>query len=218
MKFKRSVLCGLFLVLAAASLIAQAPEVAATEEATEADIASAAKAREGREPRTLDRIGLIFNSPSILLELDEFHGVGVGAKGFWDNLALRGLFAIDFQTNTEIFGVALGTAIEFHPTPATVSPYVGGELLVDYRQDRAGPTFLKQFGITIGPLFGVEIAPWKTVSFFAEYRLAFRAAYASSSGSTEDDERWNYSIGTELGNRGSIGIIVYFLDRRSTVD
>ena len=218
MTFKRSVLCGLFLVLAAASLMAQTSEVAATDEAIEEDSAPAASAREGREPRTLDRIGLIFNSPSILLELDEFHGLGIGAKGFWDNLALRGLFAIDFRTNTELFGVALGTAIEFHPTPATVSPYVGGELLVDYRQDRAGPTFLKQFGITIGPLFGVEIAPWKSVSFFAEYRLAFRAAYASSGGSMDDDKRWNYSIGTELGNRGSIGIIVYFLDRRTPVD
>ena len=74
---------------------------------------------------------------------------------------------------------------------------------------------LRTFGVSLGPLFGVEIAPFDIVSVFAEYTLAFSAVYAETSGPMGDDQGWNYSIATGLGNRGSIGIIVYFLDRRA---
>ena len=201
MKLNRLILCVVLCMLVSLALAAQENGVPEAEEA------------EGSR-RELQRIGIVFNTPSILLELEEYRSAGVGVKGVWDNIAVRGLVGLAFNTNNDLFGLAVGSALEFHRAPGLVSPYFGAELLLEYLRDKVGTSTSSSFGMSIGPLFGVEVAPFDIISIFAEYTLAFSAVYSSTSGPAGSDERWNYAIGTGLGNQGSIGIIVYFLDRR----
>lgn len=170
---------------------------------------------EPRERRTLDRLGIIFNTPSILLELDEYQSAGIGLKAFWQELAARALMALNYESGREILGFTFGGAIEYHLLPNRVSPYLGGALTLGYRYDGWGPTTLREFELTVGPLFGVELAVLDGLSVFAEYSLRFAAAHARTSGAAGDESSWNYFLGTELGNQGSLGIVVYFLDRRN---
>lgn len=188
--------------------------------AQEPDPAEANRAGEEqpRERRELQRLGLIFNTPDILLSPDQYQGLGVGVKGVWDHMAARGLLGLTFDTANSFFGLALGGALEFHLASGVASPYFGGQLLLEYSHDDRMAGTVRTFGAGAGPLFGVEIAPFEILSIFAEYALTFRASYASTAGAMEDDQRWNYAIGTGLGNQGAIGIIVYFLDRRPATD
>ncbi len=159
--------------------------------------------------RLPDRLGLIFNTSSILLELDEYQNAGIGLKARWEHIALRGLLGFGYESGNEEFELGFGTALEYHLIPgAEVSPYTGGRLALEYARDYNADVTEFKFGL--GPLFGVEISPLEILSIFAEYQLQYSAAYASK----DDDSTWNYTFATGLGNRAALGIIVYFLDRR----
>ncbi len=159
--------------------------------------------------RLPDRLGLIFNTSSILLELDEYQNAGIGLKVRWERIALRGLLGFGYESGNETFDLSFGTALEYHLAPgAQVSPYVGGRLALEYERDYNVDVTEFKFGL--GPLFGVEVSPLDSLSVFAEYQLQYSATYVS----TADDSTWNYKFATGLGNRAALGIIVYFLDRR----
>jgi len=163
-----------------------------------------------RRIRAPERIGVVFNTSSILLELEEYQGAGIGLKGVWEHFAGRALIGFRHSTSNETTLLNLGVAFEYHLAPGTVSPYAGAELALRYeRNTRVSPS---QRSIATGPamLFGVEVAPLDILSLFAEYRLGLTVSYAEAG----DDSTTNYAFGTGLGNQGAIGLIVYFLDRR----
>lgn len=189
------------------------------QEQPEADetVEQEAEEQEPRERRQLERLGVIFNTPNILLELDEYQRAGVGLKGFWGDLAVRGLLGLNLDTGRDRFGYTVGSALEYHVLPGRVSPYLGGGLILGWERDDMGPTTLTTFDIGIGPLFGVEFTLTEGLSVFAEYILELRAAYVDG-GPMADRDGWNYFLGTELGNQGSLGIVVYFLDHRNRRD
>ncbi len=163
-----------------------------------------------RRIRAPERIGVVFNTSSILLELEEYQGAGIGLKGVWEHFAGRALIGFRHSTSNETTLLDLGVALEYHPAPGAVSPYAGAEIALEYvRNAGVSPS---QRSVATGPaaLFGVEVAPLDILSLFAEYRLGLTVSYAEAG----DDSTTNYAFGTELGNQGAIGLIVYFLDRR----
>lgn len=163
--------------------------------------------------RNPDRMGVIFSTPSILLEIEEYQNAGIGAKAFWGDLAFRGLLGFRLSSDDNPFSMNFGTAVEYHFMPGRISPYFGGALQMEY-QRRDDHIVDRVFRLDIGPLFGVEFAPIEMLSLFAEYSLAFSAAYSRARVAGTTTETWNYELATGLGNQGRIGIIVYFLDRR----
>ena len=158
------------------------------------------------------RLGLIFNTPDILVALDEYQGTGVGVKAVWQRIALRGLLGLRYESGAEVFDFSLGSVLEYHLTGGRVLPYIAAGLQFEY--ERNYDLDITEFTMRLGPIFGVEIAPFDVLSVFAEYQLEYAPTYAR----TPDGSRWNYRFATGLGNRGAIGIVVYFFDRRDSAD
>ncbi len=187
----RLVLPTLFLLLAAT-----APPLAAQQE------------NEDNESRLRapERLGVVFNTTSILLELDPYREAGIGIKARWERLALRGLLGFGFESGTERREFAIGSTLEYHLSPGRVSPYAGGGLLFAYFNQDTRP---REITFGLEGVFGVEVMAHEILSFFAEYALAYRTTHVDSdTGSTR-----NHRFASGLGNKGSIGIVVYFLDR-----
>ena len=162
----------------------------------------------------VDRIGVVFNAPSILLEIDRYQKAGVGLKSVWGQRALRSVVGIE-ATGSDSFRGTLGTTFEYHPVAGRASPYLGGSLVLSYEKEDVGDTEWTEFGVSIGPVLGVEFTLVEGAAVFAEYTLSFDGVRTGSG----DDQTWNYLFGTRLGNQGSIGIVVYFPGfRRRTGD
>ena len=189
----RRVLPTLFLLL-----VATAAPLAAQQETDD----------NGSRLRAPDLLGVVFNTTSILLELDPYQEAGIGIKARWERFALRGLLGFGMESGNERREFAIGGTLEYHLSPGLVSPYAGGGLLFEYFNQDMQP---REITFGLQGVFGVELMPHEVLSFFAEYALAYRTTYVDSdAGSTR-----NYRFASGLGNQGSIGIVVYFLDRRA---
>ncbi|TVR63897.1 MAG: hypothetical protein EA426_00705 [Spirochaetaceae bacterium] len=153
----------------------------------------------------VDRIGVVFNAPSILFEIDRYQKAGVGLKTVWGQRALRSVFGLEATGSDSLRGT-LGTTFEYHPVAGRVSPYLGGSIVLSYEKEDVGDTEWTEFGFSIGPVLGVEFTLVEGAAVFAEYTLSFDGVRTSS----DDEQTWNYLFGTRLGNQGSLGIVVYF--------
>lgn len=173
---------------------------------------------EGGQDKGLERLGLIFSAPSILLELDEYQGAGVGAKAAWNKWALRGLVGFQFDTAAEESSITVGTAVEYHLGQSKISPYVGAEAIFGYAYAESEDTKTTEYELGVGPLIGVEYAVAEGLSLFAEYKVGFTGIKSEVDDPAGDDSSTNYYVATELGNYGALGIVVYFLDRGPQTD
>lgn len=214
-------LAGLMLVFAAVPQPLAAQDQQSPDQADAPELpgenGAAEDGDETRQSRLFnpDRLGVIFSTPSILLEIDQYQNAGIGAKAFWGDLAFRGLLGFRVASDGNPFSINFGTAAEYHFLPGRISPYFGGALQLEYER-HDDDIVDRVFRLDIGPLFGVEFAPIEMLSLFAEYSLNFAAAYSRAQVAGTTSETWNYELATGLGNRGRIGVVIYFLDRRDT--
>jgi len=150
------------------------------------------------------KLGIIFNVPDLLLNIDNasFNGLsaGLGLK-YWlaQKMAVRGVLEFTYNsdstppaTSDTTFG--LSGAFEYHFVKAKVSPYVGG--LAGFRLTAATGT-ATDFGFFIGPMLGAEVAVLDYLGLFAEYDLLL----------TINEPLFGINLG--IGNGGSIGLVIY---------
>lgn len=216
----RLVLAGLVLAVATA-----APVVAQEADGeTAPDEAEGGDGDAGEESGVWEDVtpGFIFNASNLLLDLSEYQG-GLGGKLDFGNVALRGLFSFELEStdstsDTEDVAVKLGLAAEVPFFDGRVSPYWGGfidgTISRETTETSGGDTSETQvLAASIGPLLGAEVFIFDFLSAFAEYGLAFRLSRATVEteigGATSEDSTTNYALVTELGNAGSLGIVIY---------
>ncbi len=148
--------------------------------------------------------GLIFNSSNILLDLESYQA-GLGAKIAWGSMALRGNCDLLFNGSTQSFSVNVGTAFEFHPMTAAISPYIGAFAQVGYMSQ---PEITTAIPFSGGVIAGVEVFLFDFLSIFAEY--AFAADLLLTTNLTTETTVFDYIIDTRMGNNSMIGIVLYF--------
>ncbi len=150
------------------------------------------------------KLGIVFNVPNLLLDVDNasLDGVsaGLGLK-YWlgQKAAIRGVLEFNYNsdstppaTSTTAFG--LSGAFEYHLVKAKVSPYVGG--LAGIRITAATGA-ASDFGFFIGAMLGAEVAVLDYLGLFAEYDLLL----------TMNEPLFGINLG--IGNGAAIGLIVY---------
>jgi hypothetical protein len=168
--------------------------------------------------------GFIFNASNLLLDLSSYQG-GVGGKLDFGDYALRGLFSFELEnsqtdsTENDV-DMTLGVAAEFPFFDGRVSPYWGGfidgTVTSEKTESAAGDvSSILVLSGSLGPLLGAELMIFDFLSVFAEYQLGFGISRTT----TEDeatgssDETTNYNLSTQLGNAGSLGIVIYLTQK-----
>jgi hypothetical protein len=163
-------------------------------------------------------IGFIFNTNSILLEVESYQA-GIGMKFGDDNLSVRGLLDIYYIHSASLFTIDLGAAIEYHFITGIISPYFGGFIKVGFTSiyseiDADNWTHNYSIPISAGPLLGVEIFPFPFLSIFAEYNIEARFSIGidqvNSSGTVTQTNNFDFLIDSKIGNNSKLGIVVYF--------
>ncbi len=76
-------------------------------------------------------VGIIFNTTSILLDLDSYQA-GLGIKVGGNTLAIRGLFDFVLNGASSAISVTAGAALQRYVFPGLVRPYIGGCLTLGY--------------------------------------------------------------------------------------
>lgn len=165
--------------------------------------------------------GIIFNTSNILLDLDEYQsGVGIKLRG--EDASLRGLFSISYQSSNDEFDTNMGITYEKPFFSGRVSPYWGiaGKVGLNLDKDEYdADNWVNTTSITgnLSAVFGTEVFIFEFLSVFAEYNLGASVSWAkvvqSSSGTETESTTTNFSIGTELGNEASLGVVIY-LEKR----
>jgi hypothetical protein len=170
--------------------------------------------------------GFIFNASNLLLDLSEYQG-GLGAKFDYGDFAVRGLFSFELESTEDAgtsddFALTLGASVEFPFFRGRVTPYWGGFIDGTYERrssETSGgdTTETTTFGGSVGPLLGAEVFIFDFLSAFAEYGLALRVARITDeqeiSGTKSEEQTTNYGVTTELGNAGSLGIVIYLKEK-----
>lgn len=208
-------------VTTGAPVVAQGADGETAQDETEA---GAGAGDAGAEPGVWEDVtpGFIFNASNLLLDLSEYQG-GLGGKLDFSNFALRGLFSFELESSdstsdTEDVALTMGLAAEVPFFDGRVSPYWGGfidgSISRETTETSGGDTSRTQvLAASIGPLLGAEVFIFDFLSAFAEYGLAFRLSRATVEteigGATSEDSTTNYALATELGNAGSLGIVIY---------
>ena len=149
-------------------------------------------------------VGLLFNVPSILLELQSYQG-GLGLKigsGPW---AFRAGADVMYNSAANSSNVSGTFAIEYHFLTGPISPYVGAVVGAGwtYQQD-----VMSDIPLSAGGIAGVEIFVFDFLSVYAEYAISGTLSL------TQDlqTNSWSKSflVDSGLGNSGTLGIVVYF--------
>jgi len=171
--------------------------------------------------------GFIFNTSSILLDLDSYQA-GLGTKVLFPNdLALRFLIDGYYSSSVNLFDASLGLALEKHVRPGRVSPYWGGAVKAgimskylevnpdDWTRDISIP-------FSAAAILGVEFFVFESVSLFAEYNLIFEASILKRTSSvggeiTSNPAEFSFSVDTGIGNEAMLGIVIY-LDNVVVID
>jgi hypothetical protein len=170
--------------------------------------------------------GFIFNASNLLLDLSEYQG-GLGGKFDFGDFAVRGLFSFELESTEDAgtsddFALTLGASVEFPFFHGRVTPYWGGFIDGTYSNETSetsggDTTETTTFGGSIGPLLGAEVFIFDFLSAFAEYGLALRVARSTDeqemSGTKSEEQTTNYGVTTELGNAGSLGIVIYLKEK-----
>ncbi|MBI9097867.1 MAG: hypothetical protein JEY91_05295 [Spirochaetaceae bacterium] len=166
--------------------------------------------------------GFIFNTSSVLLDLESYQA-GVGLKLLLNNdMALRFLLNGEYDSGTSFFSASLGTTFEKHFLRRRASPYWGAFASVGINgltdeTDEQNWTKNREVPIGVGAVLGIEFFIIESISIFAEYSLAFEAYINTTrsevAGEPVDPVRdWGYSIDTGIGNESKLGIIIYLDD------
>jgi len=165
--------------------------------------------------------GLIFNTSNILLDLSAYQ-TGVGIMLWKSDHSLRTLFHMGYESGNEIFDTKLGIAYIKPVFQGRIVPYWGAELKGGYNidTDQLNNENIQKTTVLTGGLAGIlgtEVYILDFLSAFAEYNLGIFFSRSTVEQDTEGFEAQpattNYRIGTELGNEGSIGVVVY-LEKR----
>ncbi|MBN2656337.1 MAG: hypothetical protein JXR86_04695 [Spirochaetales bacterium] len=166
--------------------------------------------------------GFIFNTSSILLDIESYQ-YGLGAKAlFPNNMALRFLVNGSYSSEVDTFDASLGIALEKHFRPGRISPYGGGFVrggLTRYYNETDEDNWTKDISIpfSAGAILGVEFFIVESISLFAEYNIVFEGAVLTESVSvagtvTEMDPEFSYKFDTGIGNEAKLGIVIYLDD------
>lgn len=165
--------------------------------------------------------GFIFNTSNILLDLEEYQS-GVGFKLRGEDASLRGLFSVSYESGNDEFDSNLGITYEKPFFSGRVSPYWGIAGKVGFNLDKDNydtDNLVNTTTITgnLSAVFGTEVYIFEFLSVFAEYNLGASVSRANvvqnSSGTETENTTTNFSIGTELGNEASLGVVIY-LEKR----
>lgn len=167
-------------------------------------------------------VGLLFNSENVLLDLDDYQG-GVGLKVVYPRFAIRGVLGFAYEHDSETSAIAGGITFEKPIVRALVTPYWGAMIRTDYSRERNetdADNWIESAttGVVLGPIFGGELTITNNLGVFAEYQLVGRFSRTkietSTNGATDTASNRDLQFGTELGNQGSIGIVVYLGESR----
>jgi hypothetical protein len=170
------------------------------------------------QPSTNGTIGIIFNVPSILLDIEGYQ-TGIGVKIATGKIAFRALADLSYSNASESFKGKAGVAFEYHLSSARVSPYVGGLMTGGFLSwksttDEDNWTQYTAVPFTFGAIFGIELRLLPYVSLFAEYEAALEVSRTntkvSADGVVTPDPQTPLTFDTGIGNDSKIGIVVYF--------
>ena len=149
------------------------------------------------------KLGIIFNVPDLLLNIDNasFNGLsaGLGLK-YWlgQKAAVRGILDFGYHNNsatsTSQTTFGLSGAFEYHFVRARVSPYAGGLAGINIATATGTPS---NFAFYLAGILGAEVTLIDSVALFAEYNLRLYF--------NEPD----FNIDVMLGNNLALGLIVY---------
>ena len=170
--------------------------------------------------------GIIFNTGSILLELESYQtGIGdqtgVGIKIPGDTVHMRYSGEIYAANNNSTIHFGLGATLEKHFRPGQVSPYIGGFAHASFfhdsdKEEPEDDTWKRHVTVplSVGGLLGIEYFLLDNLSVFAEYALAVEVDIhvntTSTAGIVEPLETYSdIRIDSRLGNNSKIGIVIY---------
>jgi len=165
--------------------------------------------------------GIIFNTGNILLDLKEYQsGVGIKLRG--ESYSIRGLFSVSYESSNDEFDTNIGVTYERPFFSGRVSPYWGVAVKGGYnleKDETDSDNWMDTNVLTahLAFVFGTEVYLSEFLSVFAEYNLGGAVSRTkvvqSSSGTETENKSTNFSIGTELGNEASLGVVIY-LEKR----
>jgi hypothetical protein len=150
-------------------------------------------------------IGILFNVPSLLMEIESYQG-GLGFKIGQGSWAYRGGVDVMFNSSAHSASVGGNLAVEYHLISGPVSPYIGAAVSAGfaYQQD-----VTSMIPLSVGAIAGAEVFIFDFLSVYAEYTLAFDATFVQDASSNS----WttSYLLDSRLGNSSRLGIVVYFM-------
>jgi hypothetical protein len=150
-------------------------------------------------------VGIIFNTNSILLDLESYQA-GLGAKLGWDDLYIRAFFDLVASGVSQTFALNMGATVEYHLLPEPLSLYVGGSLVSGY-MTQENLTAATHFSLSA--IVGVEYFPLEFISVFVEYALA--ADFTITKDLQSSQTTFDYLINTRMGNDSKLGIIIHLM-------
>jgi hypothetical protein len=151
-------------------------------------------------------LGLIFNTSSILLDLESYQA-GIGLKIGRDKVSFRGLFDLVLNGASDSFSLNAGAAIQYYLLPgSSLAPYIGSSVGGGYmRQGDA----LSMVVLSVGALAGVEVFLFDFLSVFAEYAITGDFTFSTDIPSSQTT--FDYLVDTGMGNKSKLGIVIYFM-------
>jgi hypothetical protein len=151
-------------------------------------------------------LGLIFNTSSILLDLESYQA-GLGLKIGRDKVSFRGLFDLVLNGASDSFSVNAGAAIQYYLLPgSSVAPYIGGSIGGGYMRQADA---ISMVVLSVGALAGVEVFLFDFLSVFAEYAIAGDFTFSTDIPSSQTT--FDYLVDTGMGNNSKLGIVIYFM-------
>jgi hypothetical protein len=151
-------------------------------------------------------LGLIFNTSSILLDLESYQA-GLGLKIGRDKVSFRGLFDLVLNGASDSFSLNAGAAIQYYLLPgSSVAPYIGGSIGGGYMRQADA---ISMVVLSVGALAGVEVFLFDFLSVFAEYAITGDFTFSTDIPSSQTT--FDYLVDTGMGNNSKLGIVIYFM-------
>lgn len=158
--------------------------------------------------------GIIFNTSNLLLDIDEYQS-GVGLKLRSESYSVRALLKLRYESGNNTFESNFGLALEKPFFSGMISPYWGISIAGGFEQNDFSTQERTTITGDLSALFGTEVYIFDFLSVFAEYKLGTTISRVKTVNKTTDESsaNLNYQIGSELGNNGSIGVVIYLEQR-----
>ncbi|MBN2552806.1 MAG: hypothetical protein JXB06_08540 [Spirochaetales bacterium] len=173
------------------------------------------------EPGPRD-LGIIFNTSDLLLDLEGYNKVGIGAKiGDKDDWMMRGM--ADLLLNNTTFSFDLGMVMEKHLWPGPASVYWGPSAAIGFSSltfnkiDDDNWSKTNQLPLSVGCVLGVEVFVFQFLSVFVEYEAALQlrpsVTKVSTDGTVTSSRDFTYQFDMDMGNNSMFGIVIYLMRR-----